>query len=328
MCSSDLDILDVADKFQVQLLQLMAVPGLFTKNPALQERIKKACPYFLDKITLIISSKLETLEIETDNKTIKKQILDVLGRLSEELHQKKTCLEAMKDGFEVKKYLTVRAKAAIDKIPAKIAKHAGERGLSATVPNPELFITLKTWRNNLADELGTDPYMVFPQKVLYDLASTVPSSLAELKKIKGLGKKKIQQFGSEVLQILLNYRKEKDLKVPEQQTEMEESPKPEKTDSKKLSFDLFKTGKTIAEIAAGRSMATTTIEGHLAHFIKTGELDIGQFVTPEKLAEISECFLELETTNLGPVKQVLGDDFSYAELRFVLSHLQKNGKAN
>lgn len=320
------EILDVADKFHVQLQQLLAVPMPFAENHALQERIKKGSAYFSDKITATLTNKLEELNVESDNKTVKKQILDILNRLTEELHHKKICLETMKDGFEIKKYLTTRAKASIEKVPAKSSKQAGERGLSASIPNPDLFGALKTWRNNLADELGTDPYMVFPQKVLYDLASTIPSSLSELKKIKGLGKKKINQFGAEVLQILLNYRKGKDLKVPEKQAEIEESPKPEKTDSKKLSFDLFKTGKSIAEIAAERSMATTTIEGHLAHYVKIGELNVEQFVTPEKLIEISECFMELETTNLGPVKQVLGDDFSYAELRFVLSHLQKNGK--
>ncbi|MFA4853487.1 MAG: helix-turn-helix domain-containing protein, partial [Bacteroidales bacterium] len=100
----------------------------------------------------------------------------------------------------------------------------------------------------------------------------------------------------------------------------------EKPDSKKLSFDLYKAGKTIEEIAQERSFVVSTIEGHLAHYVGTGELDIYSFITKENVNLISEYFTQNKTTSLGDAKAYFGNKVTYSELIFVFKYLEYKGK--
>jgi len=89
---------------------------------------------------------------------------------------------------------------------------------------------------------------------------------------------------------------------------------------------LFKQGKTIQEIATERNMAITTIEGHLAEFAGTGEVDIHQLISDEKIKIVAEYFKNNESTLLGPAKVALGDEISWGELRLVLNYLSSQKK--
>lgn len=96
-------------------------------------------------------------------------------------------------------------------------------------------------------------------------------------------------------------------------------PKKAKGDTQKETLRLFKEGKTIEEIAKLRSMAATTIEGHLATFVAKGQLDVSSFVSADKIKTIVAAAKELDTFNLGPLKNHLGQDFSYGEIRMAIA---------
>jgi hypothetical protein len=101
------------------------------------------------------------------------------------------------------------------------------------------------------------------------------------------------------------------------------APKP---DTKALSFDLYKAGKTLFEIAQLRQYAVTTIENHLAHYVSLGMIPVSQFVSQEKYDKIIEVHKKTGEEVLGPIKEELGDDYSYSEIRFALAtqkHLKK-----
>jgi len=98
-------------------------------------------------------------------------------------------------------------------------------------------------------------------------------------------------------------------------------------DSKRISFELLQTGKTIGEIAAERSMAPSTIEGHLAWFIGNGDLNVNQFIPADKVEIISKYLLKNTSYSIGQAKAALGNDITYAELRFVLNHLKYKEKS-
>jgi hypothetical protein len=107
----------------------------------------------------------------------------------------------------------------------------------------------------------------------------------------------------------------------------EKLPKAKKPDTKETSFELYKHGKTLIEIAELRGFALTTVEGHLAHYVSLGMIPVSQFVAKEKFEAIIACSKKLEGDNLlGPVKQELGDGYSWSEIRFALAtqrHLKK-----
>jgi len=93
--------------------------------------------------------------------------------------------------------------------------------------------------------------------------------------------------------------------------------------SQRLSLQLFKEGKSAAEIASERGLAVTTIESHLAGFVKVGELTVTELVTDEdKIGAILEIIPQMENYNLSPMREKLGKNYSYLEIKAVLCHYQ------
>lgn len=95
-----------------------------------------------------------------------------------------------------------------------------------------------------------------------------------------------------------------------------------KGSSQAESLALFRKGNSIAAIAGLRQLTEGTIGGHLAMFVRTGELDILDLMTKERLASILPIVNETGGNAVSPIKEILGDDFSYAEIRMVLNHCQ------
>ncbi|HET6253083.1 MAG TPA: helix-turn-helix domain-containing protein [Puia sp.] len=93
----------------------------------------------------------------------------------------------------------------------------------------------------------------------------------------------------------------------------------EKSSTRHISLQLHREGVPIDEIAARRNLAVGTIETHLASFIPTGEIDIKELVAEEKIAPILTVIREVGGSALGPMKSRLGDDYSFGEIRAVLS---------
>jgi nucleoside-triphosphatase THEP1 len=107
--------------------------------------------------------------------------------------------------------------------------------------------------------------------------------------------------------------------------EKKASPKKEKIDSKKESFVLFTKGKTIPEIAKLRNMTSGTIEGHLAYYAAKGEIDVSSIVSDKRVEEIVAAAKQLDTFLVNPIKQLLGTEYSYGEIKLALaSHLGRD----
>jgi nucleoside-triphosphatase THEP1 len=119
------------------------------------------------------------------------------------------------------------------------------------------------------------------------------------------------------------------VEIEKKRTKKEKVPKEKKIDTKQLTFDLYKEGKTIEQIAAIRNFAITTIEGHLVHFVKSKELDATEFVSKEKLNKILMLAASLEEPTLSHLKAELGDDYSYTEIKMAMATIDHkvNAKA-
>ena len=102
--------------------------------------------------------------------------------------------------------------------------------------------------------------------------------------------------------------------------------KPQKGESHRESLRLFQEGKTIAEIATERSMAESTIEGHLSQFIATGEVDIYHFLSKEDIEDIRKEMNPEDGLSVSPLKQFFGDRFSYGQLRMAMEWVQQQAK--
>lgn len=94
-------------------------------------------------------------------------------------------------------------------------------------------------------------------------------------------------------------------------------------ESKKISLQLFREGKSIAEIAEARGLVRGTIEGHLVEFIATGEVDIAVLVSPEKLAAIVKQLTAMPEATSGTIRAQLGDSYSFGEIKAAMAYHKK-----
>ncbi len=165
---------------------------------------------------------------------------------------------------------------------------------------------------------------------LAEISERLPASSEELCVIKGLKGKKGKTLGAEILQLVGQYRLKHNLPAP-QAVQVNEGGQPasikkDKPKTREESLRLFLEGRSAAEVAAARGLALSTIEGHLAHFVGTGKLGLERLMEPEKAARIAAYFQGNQYQGLTPAKEVLGEDVSYGELRFVLKDLERKGK--
>ncbi|WP_295789812.1 DNA helicase RecQ [uncultured Veillonella sp.] len=69
-----------------------------------------------------------------------------------------------------------------------------------------LFDVLREHRKKLSEIKNVPPYLIFPDTVLIDMASTRPRTLADLSNIKGVGDAKLQEFGLSFLAVISQYK--------------------------------------------------------------------------------------------------------------------------
>ena len=97
--------------------------------------------------------------------------------------------------------------------------------------------------------------------------------------------------------------------------------KREKGETYKTTWTLIKEGMDMKEIADGRGLAVSTIEGHVVKGIKAGELD-AKMVLPEKqVTEIKSAFLDGKS--LGAAFNFFGKKYSYDKLRMVQAEIER-----
>ncbi|MDR1758066.1 MAG: helix-turn-helix domain-containing protein [Bacteroidales bacterium] len=110
------------------------------------------------------------------------------------------------------------------------------------------------------------------------------------------------------------------LHVPEkEEPSLSKVVKPQKGDSAKQSLEMFLVGNTISGIARERELKESTIMAHLTRFISTGEVSVFSLISKEKVEKILPL-LTADDKSTAPVKELLGDEATYDEIRAVIRH--------
>jgi hypothetical protein len=94
-----------------------------------------------------------------------------------------------------------------------------------------------------------------------------------------------------------------------------------KVDSKRVSYEMFCSGKSIDEIAVERMLAKVTIEGHLAYYVATGDIPVEKLISYDKYNRIVAYLVSHpdSISQISAIKEGLGADFSYADIKVSLA---------
>lgn len=319
-------ILKVGEVFQRRIPQYFTTCDNIENNPEAQERIAKAAGYFTEQLKQIVIDPLPELTIDSDNKTVMKRTDDALENAYREACFKFECLEICKNGFALADYIDKKAKASLSEHKIKSVKKKKKNSYSQT-KNKELYDILRSWRTMKAQEMGWEAYQVFHQKTLFELSERIPGNRKQLKSVYGFGKKKLQQFGDELLEVLNDYRLDQGMELipPEEPVEKKKKPRP-KHNTREITLNLWNSGLDVNEIAERRKMAFSTISGHIAYWVKQGIIPVEQLVSDEKIKKIKDYYFENPTEKLSPIKEALGDEVSFNEIRFVVNAMIFEGK--
>lgn len=331
------DVFRVSEKFNHQLhsiIEKIQTSGteLPEDNAYLQQRISKASAYFLQKLQQKLSPWAFSLRIESDNKELRKRINKSIEFLQQSLLLKLACLESCRESFSSPAYLHALATAEMNFKSQNTRKKQTLDYSTADIEHPELFAQLKTWRSEQANKEDVAHFQVLHQRVMIQIVIILPDSLSALKKIKGVGKRTVEKYGEQLIAMISDFCQKNNIQpnksqpaaLLESNNSNDKATPVQSSDTKQISYELYKAGKSIAEIAQQRGLVNSTIENHLAWFVGQGKLDIVDLLSTEKLTIIKQKLSELNTESLKEIKVALGDDYSYGEIRMVKKSIKND----
>ena len=211
--------------------------------------------------------------------------------------------------------------------PAEPDASEPQRGIDHLDFDRELFERLRDLRFRLAQARQVPPYVIFGDRSLQEMAYYLPQDHESFLRISGVGRVKLSEFADEFLDIIRGFAKSRGLpERPKPQRRAERRRKTRRIGSTyRETLDLFTRGLSISEVSQKRGLATSTIVSHLDHLIAAGEaVPIErELPSPDRVTRIADAFAQTESWNLTPVKDLLGDDYSYDELRLVRAWLDR-----
>ncbi|CAM02606.1 ATP-dependent DNA helicase RecQ [Saccharopolyspora erythraea NRRL 2338] len=86
--------------------------------------------------------------------------------------------------------------------PAKAAKPAKRAAVEMPAEAAPVFEQLRAWRAATAKEQGVPAYVIFHDATLRQIATTAPTTLAELGTVSGVGESKLAKYGQQILDAL------------------------------------------------------------------------------------------------------------------------------
>ncbi|WP_163337235.1 helix-turn-helix domain-containing protein [Desulfopila sp. IMCC35008] len=326
------EIFQVGENFRRQLTGLFQDSTLPGDDPAIRERLAKAANYFRDKITSLPGTIANNLTTETDNKEIRKKLKNGQKWLMEATAVKLAAVESCGEDFSPPRYLRAISNVEVELSKPQKTTKSSINYSESDIAHPELFEKLKAWRAQKAQKDRLAPFHIMHQKTLIQLTIQMPDTLADFQKVKGIGKKLTEKYGAELVEQISMYRKEHGIStviLPDKK-EQKDTPEEKKLDphrgkTKEYTLELFRTGLDIKQIADKRELTTTTIEGHLAHWVKSGDVAVGDVIEKTKIKPITKAIQANPGSTFKQIKEALDDEFSYGEIKLVFSHLSATG---
>jgi ATP-dependent DNA helicase RecQ len=178
-----------------------------------------------------------------------------------------------------------------------------------------LLDRLKRLRKHIADVNNIPPYIIFQDGTLRLLALLRPKNIQEFSQISGINSYKTEQYGDTFLSEIRAFSQEQSL------------PTALPSDTQMKTLQLYQQGFNLMEIAERRRLTTGTISHHLSELILLNQpVNINDFVAEDKQKAILKMINKLGDLSLKTLRDNLGDNYSYDELKLVRAWREKQNK--
>lgn len=190
-----------------------------------------------------------------------------------------------------------------------------------------LLQDLKFLRRKLATEEKVAPYIILSDATLIEMATYLPHTLDELHRISGFGEVKLAKYGEQFLPAVRVYCHTRRLRsrIDQKIAKGALHRRPEReNDTKQQSLSLFRQGKSVEQIAEIRKLSPSTIESHLTFFVREGRLPVDELLDSERVRMIRTAIEEVGGKMLWPIRNFLGDEYGFEEIKYVLADMESN----
>jgi ATP-dependent DNA helicase RecQ len=173
---------------------------------------------------------------------------------------------------------------------------------------------LKDWRRRTAQVAAVPAYVVLSDAALEDLCRKKPSNRQELLGVTGIGERKAELYGSQILATFEAFRKG----ARAAQREVAQASPAEET------IRLLAEGKSFAEVAQIRGRQLSTVVNMVADLIEKGKLEYRlEWVGAEHHRQAEDAVHRLGSQWLKPLREALPLEITYDEIRLVVAFVRR-----
>ena len=177
----------------------------------------------------------------------------------------------------------------------------------------ELREYLREWRRAMAKEKGVPAYIVLHDSSLEEICRRQPKFFAELLEIPGIGERKAEVYGQEILDALGKFRE------GQRAASSERAAKPADQ-----TLRLLSEGRTLEEIAEIRGRQLSTVVSAVANLVESGQVEFQEsWVNKEKESVIAAACAKVGMERLKALKDILPPEVSYDEIKLVVGKLRR-----
>ncbi|WP_333870395.1 DNA helicase RecQ [Desulforamulus putei] len=203
------------------------------------------------------------------------------------------------------------------KVPRKEQKHTA---------SDLLFEELRQLRQQIARREQVPPYIVFADSTLREMCRHLPQDKRAMLSVKGVGQAKFERYGQEFIEVILKYAGQNSISTQTVQTRAGEYAKEKEPPSHVVTWQLFRQGYSVQEIARKRNLKPATVQDHLVRCGLEGyQVNWDTMIPKQYETLILEKIKELGAERLKPIKDALPEEVDYLAIKAVLCKYKKLG---
>ncbi len=218
-------------------------------------------------------------------------------------------------------WLVVRVEQPTRRRKRSAAFSALGNGMPQAAPTPEPPLSdldhelkeyLREWRKRVSREQGLAAFVVMHDSTLDALCRMQPANLIELKRVPGMGERKIASYGTQILKAMQEFRA--GARANGNAASRKTSQPAEETKR------LLAQGRTLQEVAEIRGRQLGSVVALVADMVESGELNFQpQWVGSDKVDAIEAACAAVGSERLRPIKDALPPEITFDEIRLVLA---------
>ena len=194
-----------------------------------------------------------------------------------------------------------------------------------------LFNALVGKRNELATKQNLPAYIILNDMSLKEMSNELPVTDEEFLKIHGIGQHKLEHYGEIFMGIIRKYCEDNPEKIKNKsvtkpkKTRSGSGSKDSKPNTRIITYEMFMEGNSLADIAAKREVAVSTVENHLVDCKLMG-YRVDGIVQEDQEQVVLNVIDEFGTERLRTIKENLPTDVTYATIKYYVGLHSKQNK--